>query len=74
VGAVIAVAAVVAGWGIAQYPDLLVDQMTIEEAAGARATLIGLMIVFGLAAVTAVPALLWLYTLVNREEWATESH
>ena len=75
VGAVIAVAAVVAGWGIAQYPDLLVDEMTIEEAAGARSTLIGLMIVFGLAAVTAVPALLWLYTLVNREEWATtESH
>jgi cytochrome d ubiquinol oxidase subunit II len=65
----------VAGWGIAQYPDLLVDEMTIEEAAGARSTLIGLMIVFGLAAVTAVPALLWLYTLVNREEWATtESH
>jgi cytochrome d ubiquinol oxidase subunit II len=75
IGAVIAVAAVVAGWGIAQYPDLLVDEMTIAEAAGARSTLIGLMIVFGLAAVTAVPALLWLYTLVNREEWATtESH
>ncbi|MGD9700893.1 MAG: cytochrome d ubiquinol oxidase subunit II [Acidimicrobiia bacterium] len=71
VGAVIAVAAVVIGWGISQYPDLLVDELTIADAAGARSTLLGLIIVFGLAAVTAVPALLWLYVLVNREEWAT---
>ena len=30
----IAVAAVVAGWGVAQYPWLLVDEVTIEEGAG----------------------------------------
>lgn len=73
IGAVIAVAAVVVGWGVGQYPDLLVDEVTIAEAAGARSTLIGLIIVFGVAAVTAVPALLWLFWLVNRPEWAPDS-
>ena len=69
VGAVIAVAAIVVGWGVGQYPDLLVDEVTIDQAAGARSTLIGLVIVFGVAAVTAVPALIWLYVLVNSSEW-----
>ncbi len=68
----IAVAAIVVGWGVGQYPDLLVDEMTIAEAAGARSTLIGLIIVFGLASVTAVPGLLWLFWLVNQQEWATD--
>ena len=72
VGAVIAVAAIVAGWGVGQYPDLLVDELTIADAAGARSTLVGLIVVFGLAAVTAVPALLWLYWLVNRPDWVPE--
>ena len=31
VGAVIAVAAIVVGWGVGQYPDLLVDEMTIAD-------------------------------------------
>jgi cytochrome d ubiquinol oxidase subunit II len=70
VGAVIAVAAIVIGWGVGQYPDILVDSVTIDEAIGARSTQVGLLIVFGLAAVTAVPSLVWLYVLVNRKEWA----
>ena len=69
----IAVAAIVIGWGVGQYPDLLVDEMTIADAAGARSTLIGLIIVFGFASVTAVPAVLWLFWLVNQPEWASES-
>lgn len=64
-----AVAAIVVGWGVAQYPDLLVDQLTLADAAGARSTLIGLLIVFALAAVTAVPSLIWLYVLVNQPSW-----
>ncbi len=70
VGAVIAVASIVIGWGVGQYPDVLVDQATISEVIGARSTQIGLLIVFGLAAVTAVPALVWLYVLVNGKRWA----
>ena len=50
IGAVVAVAAVVIGWGVAQYPWLLVDEVTIADAAGADATLVGLLVVVGLAA------------------------
>lgn len=74
IGAVIAVASIVIGWGVAQYPDLLTDTLSLEDAAGARATLIGLVITFAFAAITAVPAMLWLFVLVNRREWATDEH
>ena len=70
IGAVVAVASIVIGWGVGQYPDLLVDQAEISQVIGARSTQIGLLIVFGLAAVTAVPALVWLYVLVNGKRWA----
>jgi cytochrome bd ubiquinol oxidase subunit II len=69
-GAVLAVAAVVIGWGVGQYPDILVDHATIAQAAGARSTLIALVVVFGLAAVTAVPAMAWLFVLVNTDRWS----
>jgi cytochrome d ubiquinol oxidase subunit II len=72
--AVAAVGAIVVGWGVAQYDWLLVDELTIDEAAGARSTLIGLVIVFGFAAITAVPAMIWLFVLVNQEAWQEESH
>jgi cytochrome d ubiquinol oxidase subunit II len=68
--AVVAVASIVIGWGVAQYDWMLVDELTIDEAAGARPTLIGLIVVFGFAAVTAVPAMIWLFVLVNRDDWA----
>ena len=70
--AVVAVASIVVGWGVAQYPDLLVDHLTISQGAGARSTLIGLMIVFGFAAITAVPAMIWLFVLVNQDDWQRE--
>ncbi|OBK55315.1 cytochrome d ubiquinol oxidase subunit II [Mycobacterium kubicae] len=57
VAAALAVTAVVAGWGVGQYPWLLVDQMRIAEAAGAGATLAALLVVVGLAAVIVVPPL-----------------
>jgi cytochrome d ubiquinol oxidase subunit II len=72
--AVIAVASIVIGWGVAQYPDLLVDELTIDAGAGARSTLIGLVIVFGFAAVTAVPAMVWLFVLVNQDDWQRDRH
>lgn len=72
--AVVAVASIVVGWGVAQYDWILVDELTIAEAAGARATLIGLIIVFAVAAVTAVPAMIWLFVLVNQDDWANDGH
>ncbi len=65
--AVVAVGSVVLGWGVAQYPWLLVDQLRIADAAGARATLIGLLIVVGLAAVLVLPALTYLFVLTQRD-------
>jgi cytochrome bd ubiquinol oxidase subunit II len=65
VAAVLAVAAVVAGWGLAQYPWILTDAARLEEVAGARPTLWSLVVVFGVAAVTVVPALGYLYWLTQ---------
>ena len=65
VAAVVAVGAVVAGWGLAQYPWILVDAARLDDVAGARATLWSLVGVFGLAAITVVPALGYLYWLTQ---------
>jgi cytochrome d ubiquinol oxidase subunit II len=62
-----AVAAVLCGWGLGQYPWLLVDQVTIDAAAGARATLIGLLVVVGLAGVLVLPALVQLFRFTQSD-------
>ena len=62
-------ASVVSGWGVAQYPWLLVDEVTIADAAGARATLWGLLVAVGLAAVVVVPPLAYLLRLTQTEAW-----
>lgn len=69
VGAFVAVGAVVIGWGVAQYPAILVDVADIDELAGADATLAALLVVFVVAVVVVVPALVWLYTLVEQPVW-----
>lgn len=66
VGAATAVGSVVVGWGVAQYPWLLVDEAELADAAGADATLWALVVTFGLAAVTVVPALGYLYWVTQR--------
>src|SRR6202790_1951023 len=43
--AVAAVGAVIIGWGVGQYPWELVDQLTINDAAGAHSTLSALLVV-----------------------------
>lgn len=68
--ALIAVAAVVAGWGVGQYPWVLVDQVTIADAAGAPATLEALLVAVGLAAVIVLPAMGYLYKLTQSESWS----
>ena len=54
------------GWGVGQYPWLLVDEVTIEDAAGADATLIGLLVVVALAGVIVLPALAYLLRLTQQ--------
>lgn len=67
--AVVAVGSVIVGWGVAQYPWLLVDDVTITEAAGAPATLWSLLVVAALAAVIVLPALGYLFRLTQSETW-----
>lgn len=69
VGALLAVATVVIGWGVAQYPYMLVDSLEILDAAGARATLIALIATFAIAAVTVVPAIAYLFYLTQQPTW-----
>ncbi len=68
--AVVAVASVISGWGVGQYPWLLVDEVTIADAGGARATLQGLLVTVGLAAILVLPALIYLFRLTQSEEWS----
>lgn len=65
--AVGAVAALVWGWGVAQYPYLLPESLTIDQAAAPDATLISILVVFGIAAIVVLPALGLLYTLTQRD-------
>ena len=60
----------VTGWGVGQYPWLLIDQLTIGDAAGASATLTGLLVVVGLAVVLIGPAFAYLLWLTQTERWS----
>jgi cytochrome d ubiquinol oxidase subunit II len=61
-----AVTAVIAAWGVAQYPYLLPKTLTIDQAAAPSSVLEGLLIVFVAAVVLVLPGLGLLYTLVQR--------
>jgi cytochrome bd ubiquinol oxidase subunit II len=64
--AVGAVVAVIWGWGIAQYPYLLPEKLTVADGAAGSETLTALLVVFGVALLLVVPALALLYTLDQR--------
>jgi cytochrome bd-type quinol oxidase subunit 2 len=70
----LAVSAILVGWAVAQYPYILVPDMTIEEAATGRATLQAMLVALGVGAVFLVPALVYLYVLFQRSEPASEPH
>jgi cytochrome bd ubiquinol oxidase subunit II len=64
--AVGAVVGVVWGWGVAQFPYLLPEPLTISDGAAPGATLTAVLVVFGVAVVLVIPALALLYTLSQR--------
>ncbi|MDQ4132733.1 MAG: cytochrome d ubiquinol oxidase subunit II [Actinomycetota bacterium] len=66
VAAVIAVVAVVWGWAAAQYPQLLVGELTIDEAAGSRATLTAMLASLAVGSVLFVPPLIALLVIHAR--------
>ncbi len=61
-----AVVAVLFGWAAGQYPYMLERSVRISDAAGAHATLVAMLVVLGAGGVFLVPALVWLYTLMQR--------
>ena len=72
VSAALAVAAIVAGWGLAQRPDLL-PGLTVEEGAAGHDTLVALLISIAAGLVILVPSLLLLYGLLLRGRFDTEA-
>jgi cytochrome d ubiquinol oxidase subunit II len=64
--AVGALVAVVWGWYVAQHPYLLPTSLTIDQAAGAYASLLVVIIVFLVAAVLVLPSLALLYVLSQK--------
>jgi cytochrome d ubiquinol oxidase subunit II len=72
--ALIAVATVISGWGIGQYPWLLVDQVRINDAAGAHATLVGLLVAVGCAALIVLPPLAALYWFTQAARFREDAH
>jgi len=64
--AVGAVVAVIWGWGAAQYPYLLPEELKISDGAAASETLTAVLIVFAVAVVVVLPALGLLYALGQR--------
>jgi cytochrome bd ubiquinol oxidase subunit II len=61
--AALAVAAIVWGWGVSQYPYLLPQTLTIADGAGAPGTLQWLLVVVVAAVLVVVPALVLVFRL-----------
>lgn len=70
--AALAVVAVLWGWAAGQYPYMLEPSLSIEDAAGARATQQAMLAVLGVGSLLLVPALAWLFVLVQRGELAKD--
>jgi cytochrome bd ubiquinol oxidase subunit II len=67
VASALAVAAILAGWAVAQYPYVLPPTLTIEAAARGRTTLVAVLVSLLVGALLLVPALVYLYTLSQRD-------
>jgi cytochrome d ubiquinol oxidase subunit II len=61
-----AVTAILVGWAVAQYPYVLLPEVTIEEAAQGRATLLAMLVALIVGALILLPALVYLYALFQR--------
>jgi cytochrome d ubiquinol oxidase subunit II len=64
--AVLAVAAIVWGWGVAQHPYVLPKTLTVSQAAAPHDTMVALLVIFAAALVVIGPSLGLLFTLSQR--------
>jgi cytochrome d ubiquinol oxidase subunit II len=67
----LAVAAILVGWAAAQYPYLLLPDLTIADAAAGQATLVAMLVVLVVGSCLLVPALVYLYRLFQHSERIT---
>jgi cytochrome d ubiquinol oxidase subunit II len=65
VTAALAVAAIIAGWGIAQYPELL-PGLTAEEAAADPAVLRASLAALAVGGLVLIPSMVWMFVLFQR--------
>ena len=68
-----AVASVIWAWGVAQWPYILPDELKVSDAAAPSGTLTTVVVVFGVAAVTILPSLGFLYVLDQKSLLPEES-
>ncbi len=68
ISSAVAVATILVGWAVAQYPYLLPPDVTIEEAARGRATLVAMLVSLVGGSLILVPALVYLYALFQRAQ------
>jgi cytochrome d ubiquinol oxidase subunit II len=64
--AALAVTAVIWGWGLAQYPDLL-PGLTAQEAAADPAVLRNALWAFAVGGLLLIPSMWWMFALFQRE-------
>jgi cytochrome bd ubiquinol oxidase subunit II len=67
VAAAAEVALLLAGWALAQYPYLIVPDLTFENAAAAPAMMRAALVVFGIGALFLVPSLWFLYRVFKAD-------
>jgi cytochrome d ubiquinol oxidase subunit II len=65
--AVLAVAGTVVSWGVAQWPYLLPDSLTVDDAAAPSGTLTALVVAVVLAVLIVLPGFVLLYVLAQRQ-------
>jgi cytochrome d ubiquinol oxidase subunit II len=70
--AMAAVATVVIGWGVAQWPYMLPTSLEVSDAAAPDPTLATILVVFVAAAVLILPSLALLYYLDQHSALASE--
>jgi cytochrome d ubiquinol oxidase subunit II len=70
-GAAVAVASVVAGWGVAQWPYLIVPDLTAAEAAAPKSSLGPIALGLAVGAALVAPSLLLLFRVFKASEAKT---
>jgi cytochrome d ubiquinol oxidase subunit II len=66
--AALAVAALVLGWGVAQYPYLLGTHASVSESAAPHASLVAVTVIFAVALALVIPSFVLLYLLAQRSQ------